>query len=470
MFAAPAAQAKTTFVQDQRVNSLTLEYTTDSFAPHNAIGTAVVGSIAQNAITSSLASAVADGSLSWMFEMRDLSDLTGTNDASFHVSVFNPTPVAGAGYNGASDLDWWYLPNASELNPDGSAKQQLPASFVSKALTAGPGDITVNINFAGASLPIAMSNVQIKAVAGATSTPLEATGDSPPGHLASEYVDPSLVSFGSMSGGMLSGDVSARSLSNVLVPSSFTGADCGNLYTAANTILDVLVSGCKALGVITEINAVQPDTVTSSGSGTYTFAVNSSHEVVSCQHNGTDDTLSDCLDGAAYSIYFQFTTDRVMDQLEMADGKLLTVNKAGPGSGTVTDSPVGLINCGSDCGEPYDAGTEVTLVATPEEGSEFTGWGGDCTGTGTCKLKMSADRTVTANFAPVRCHVPNVKGKPLAEAKTAIVHAHCAVGTISKAYSAKVKSGRVISENPAPGTTRPQGSKVALKLSKGKKH
>ena len=41
----------------------------------------------------------------------------------------------------------------------------------------------------------------------------------------------------------------------------------------------------------------------------------------------------------------------------------------------------------------------MTLTATPAAGSSFTGWSGDlCTGTGSCVLTMSADRSVTATF------------------------------------------------------------------------
>ena len=78
----------------------------------------------------------------------------------------------------------------------------------------------------------------------------------------------------------------------------------------------------------------------------------------------------------------------------------LTISKSGSGSGTVTTSPAG-INCGTDCSETYDIGTEVTLTAFPDSGSTFTGWSGACTGTGTCAVTMDADKTVTATFTSV---------------------------------------------------------------------
>lgn len=77
----------------------------------------------------------------------------------------------------------------------------------------------------------------------------------------------------------------------------------------------------------------------------------------------------------------------------------LDVSISGTGSGTVTSNPPG-INCsgsGTDCTENYQSG-EVTLTAAPNTGSNFTGWSGACTGTGSCIVTMSANRSVTANF------------------------------------------------------------------------
>jgi len=86
----------------------------------------------------------------------------------------------------------------------------------------------------------------------------------------------------------------------------------------------------------------------------------------------------------------------------------LTVNKGGTGSGAVTSSLSGInwltsslsgINCGSDCSAMYDAGTSVTLAATPDTSSAFTGWSGSgCAGAGTCTVTLDAAKTVTAIF------------------------------------------------------------------------
>ena len=76
----------------------------------------------------------------------------------------------------------------------------------------------------------------------------------------------------------------------------------------------------------------------------------------------------------------------------------MIVNKTGTGTGTVTSSPSG-INCGSDCSESYDRGTQITITATADSGSTFSGWtGGGCTGTDPCTITLNSDATVIAEF------------------------------------------------------------------------
>ena len=76
----------------------------------------------------------------------------------------------------------------------------------------------------------------------------------------------------------------------------------------------------------------------------------------------------------------------------------LTVAKAGTGQGGVLSAPAG-IDCGTLCAANFTNGTAVTLTATAASGSTFTGWGGACTGTGTCQVTMDAARSVSASFA-----------------------------------------------------------------------
>jgi uncharacterized protein (TIGR03437 family) len=68
---------------------------------------------------------------------------------------------------------------------------------------------------------------------------------------------------------------------------------------------------------------------------------------------------------------------------------ILTVAYAGTGSGAVSASP---------SGPTYTSGTVVTLVATPNTGSTFTGWSGACSGTGSCTVTMNSNLSVTATF------------------------------------------------------------------------
>ena len=78
--------------------------------------------------------------------------------------------------------------------------------------------------------------------------------------------------------------------------------------------------------------------------------------------------------------------------------RTLTVSRTGSGSGTVTSNPAG-IDCGSECAEAYIFGTTVTLTASPAAGSTFGGWGGACSGTGTCEVTMTEARSVTVTFS-----------------------------------------------------------------------
>ena len=77
----------------------------------------------------------------------------------------------------------------------------------------------------------------------------------------------------------------------------------------------------------------------------------------------------------------------------------LSVSQTGLGTGSINSSPAG-IDCGTDCTENYSPGAAITLSANPGTNSLFTGWGGACTGTGSCIVTMNAAKSVSADFAP----------------------------------------------------------------------
>lgn len=75
---------------------------------------------------------------------------------------------------------------------------------------------------------------------------------------------------------------------------------------------------------------------------------------------------------------------------------VLTVYKTPSSTGTVTSSPTG-ISCGIGCSEQqarfnYDA--TVTLTASPSSGI----FSGDCTGTGSCTVRMTSYKSVDVRF------------------------------------------------------------------------
>ncbi len=110
-------------------------------------------------------------------------------------------------------------------------------------------------------------------------------------------------------------------------------------------------------------------------------------------------------------------------QASELDQRYLTVTESG--SGAITSTPAG-INCGSECLAAFAPGTEVTLSAATANGYEFKGWGGACSGSGACKVALSAAKSVSATFEaiPAPPSPPNLakfnKPSPRARLKAAL--------------------------------------------------
>lgn len=90
--------------------------------------------------------------------------------------------------------------------------------------------------------------------------------------------------------------------------------------------------------------------------------------------------------------FTNITTNHTISATFVPDVYTLTVAQAGQGSGVVTP-PIGVYT--------YTPGTVVTLTATANSGSAFTGWSGDCSGMGSCVVTMTDHHNVTATFAVI---------------------------------------------------------------------
>jgi thermitase len=71
--------------------------------------------------------------------------------------------------------------------------------------------------------------------------------------------------------------------------------------------------------------------------------------------------------------------------------------------------------------------------------------------------------------AVIRCVVPKVKGKTLSAARTALVRARCTLGQVSRAYSLRLRAGRVLSQSRRPGVRLARGTRVNVVVSRGRR-
>ena len=68
------------------------------------------------------------------------------------------------------------------------------------------------------------------------------------------------------------------------------------------------------------------------------------------------------------------------------------------------------------------------------------------------------------------CRVPNVRGKTLARARSAIVRANCRLGAVHRVPSVNALKGRVIRQQPRAGSRRPYRARVRLVIGRGGRH
>lgn len=318
------------FEQDHRVTYLKMQWGKDSgagaYCTANALGSAIK-SAAQGQLQTALDDGVADGSISVLAQFLDLDDLSGTADPAVRVGFMSGTPLlpGGVTYPGGSgattDLDWWYTADPLSLDANRRPTGTLSGSIAGSLLSVGPGNITLTISISGSPAPLQISQGKVQVKLGSTSTPKTSTGN-PPGHLASEHLDPALTSFqtggtqNDNGAGKLCGNVSAYSMSKVMLTDGITGV-C-SAYKANNSLLDLIVGGCRVLVVVEAVAATQPDQsdpakLPAGTTPPYKLSAGSNKQVNGCKDkNGKTVPLDACLQAAAYSSYFKLATDRVI--------------------------------------------------------------------------------------------------------------------------------------------------------------
>lgn len=105
---------------------------------------------------------------------------------------------------------------------------------------------------------------------------------------------------------------------------------------------------------------------------------------------------SGACEGVEDTCVVSMTEERSVTATFVRKAYALTITTSG--AGVVTSEPAG-IDCGADCDEIFDRGTEVTLTAAANEGSTFTGWSGACAGAeSTCVVTLTEALAVEASF------------------------------------------------------------------------
>ena len=199
----------------------------------------------------------------------------------------------------------------------------------------------------------------------------------------------------------------------VTVTATLTGTA---LTDTAKTVTVSVGSGTATAG--TDFTAVNDITITIPGdtrSATGTFTL---PPVADTAEEGPETVLvtGTATDGESLTVVGATLTidDRAAQLTVTAPTHGYVTGTTGTGLSLTT-----VIDCGSgnrtDCTEAVTDGSAVTLTATADDSYGFSGWTGDCSGTGTCTLTVDADKTVGATFV-------ELPGAPDAPTATPVDH------------------------------------------------
>jgi serine protease AprX len=238
------------------------------------------------------------------------------------------------------------------------------------------------------------SGVFVEASAG-NSGPNCSTVSDPPAIYSSAFstgaVDSSNTLAGFSSRGPVTADGSNRMKPEIVAPGVNVRSSVRSSDTAYSSFSGTSMAGPHVVGVVALLWSARPDLVRNIAA-TKQLLTNTANPAVGGGGTGCGGSTL-----VPNNNFGSGLVDALAAYNASGSSPAVTVTKAGSGSGTVTSSPPG-ISCGTTCSAPFTSGSAVTLTAAADAGSSFTGWSGDCSGTGACTVTMSAARSVTATF------------------------------------------------------------------------
>ncbi len=163
-------------------------------------------------------------------------------------------------------------------------------------------------------------------------------------------------------------------------------------YEYDDGIFDRYVLAVSQIGSGTGVIVIDPEGIECSGDCAYEYPADSLLSLSAEPSGGSLfagwDGQPDCVDGEILMDSGRSCVARFIG------GYRLDILLAGDGSGRVTSSPDG-IDCGETCSAGFERDTQVYFNVTPDSGSNFVGFSGDCN---SYPFIMDADKSCTATF------------------------------------------------------------------------
>jgi hypothetical protein len=288
-------------------------------------------------------------------------------------STVNVTATSGCNWTAVSNASWLVITSNSSVTGNGTVNY---SALSNSSASMRTGTLTV----AGQSVTVTQSGVPqytltiTKAGTGSGTVTNNPTGTTfSAGTVVTLTATPDANStFAGWSGGYSGTSLTCTVTMNV--NTSVTATFTLKTYT--------ITASAGANGSVSPSGAV---TINHGANQTFTITPNSGYNINDVKVDGVS------VGKVSSYTFTNVTANHTLDaSFNAIPSYTLAITKGGTGSGTVTNNPTGTT---------FNAGTVVTLTATPDANSTFTGWSGGYSGTSsTCTVTMNGNTSVTATF------------------------------------------------------------------------